>query len=310
MLVLTKNPQILINSHLEIISFNKQAKLLFKDLTAKKLLTNSFYLKAESKKTLISFLKTKSTGEISIKENKKIYLFQIVEEFSDSSILLKIDIFPNPLPLPTESLIQFISHELKSPLTTIKLFAEILSVKLKQSKQLDPKGIDHLKKIDSKVNMAVSQINDYADLNRLEQNILKLDYESFSLKTLISKLIKNPQISHLGLQSESIPNLKIFADQNRLIQAITNLINYISEKSEADSIHIWFEVNQSTLSLLISPEIKQTINAESLVVYTPAHPQINLLLSQKIASIFAGKIQYYQSQNKQVIAQIILPTTN
>ncbi|MCX9075012.1 MAG: PAS domain S-box protein [Candidatus Methanoperedens sp.] len=117
-----------------------------------------------------------------------------------------------------------ISHELLTPMTSIKGFTELLydegrmNDEQKKSLEIILRNSDRLIKL----------IKDLLDVAALEKKKFGLNFEPVSLNDIISKSVQYVQPMAIGKQINMIQNVaplsKIWGDEERLIQVMTNLI--------------------------------------------------------------------------------------
>lgn len=79
------------------------------------------------------------------------------------------------------------SHELKTPITTIKTYTQILEKRLKDSK--DTKNAYFLTNIDAQTNKLVTLINDFLDMSKIEAGKMVFAKKKFDLDKLIKKIV-------------------------------------------------------------------------------------------------------------------------
>ena len=121
-----------------------------------------------------------------------------------------------------------VSHDLKTPLTMIKAYAELI---------LDI-NIDDKEKCKSNLNIIIEEVNrlndlvnDILALTKVENDLDKLDISSFDLIKLIKRIVKQHNIYVIkdGYSIEFIHNnidkLMINADKKKIEQVIYNLLN-------------------------------------------------------------------------------------
>ncbi len=310
MLVPATHPLILINRRGLVLTWNKAAKKLIKNISTNNSIIKLYQFNTPEQQKLTAFFNDKSLDSISLKTKNQIVLYQKQDIFSDGTVLLKISLFPTEVDLPFEPFIQFVSHEFKSPLTTIKLFADLLSVNISKLNISDPKIFHHLSKIDSKIDFAVSQINDYADLVRLDQNILKMNYSSQPLKLLINQAVKEIENPQTTVKIDKLPPINVFVDASRFIQALINFVNYISQKSSSNTFKISCNTLPESISLLIYSGNTKILNHKKFISRPSLRPGISLILSQKLMDSFAARVEYLEFNHSQFIVKITLPTSN
>lgn len=122
-----------------------------------------------------------------------------------------------------DEFLSIVSHELKTPLTTIKAFTQILQLQLKDNKVI----YGYLEKMDSQIDRLTGLIKDTIDVSKIQAGKLELRKEEFDVDLLVDETINNLQIAnntHTIIKEGKI-DVKINADRNRIEQVLTNLIN-------------------------------------------------------------------------------------
>ena len=121
-----------------------------------------------------------------------------------------------------------VSHDLKTPLTMIKAYAElILDININDKEKCK----NNLTIIIEEVNRLNTLVNDILALTKVENDLDKLDISSFDLIKLIEKIVKQHNIYVIkdGYSIEFIHNnikeLMIDADKKKIEQVIYNLLN-------------------------------------------------------------------------------------
>ena len=121
-----------------------------------------------------------------------------------------------------------VSHDLKTPLTMIKAYAElILDININDKEKCK----NNLNTIIEEVNRLNTLVNDILALTKVENDLDKLDISSFDLIKLIEKIVKQHNIYVIkdGFSIEFIHNnikeLVIDADKKKIEQVIYNLLN-------------------------------------------------------------------------------------
>ena len=121
-----------------------------------------------------------------------------------------------------------VSHDLKTPLTMIKAYAElILDININDKE----KCISNLNIIIEEVNRLNDLVNDILALTKVENDLDKLNISDFDLIKLIEKIVKQHNIYVIkdGYSIEFIHNnikeLMVDADKKKIEQVIYNLLN-------------------------------------------------------------------------------------
>ena len=121
-----------------------------------------------------------------------------------------------------------VSHDLKTPLTMIKAYAElILDININDKE----KCVNNLNIIIEEVNRLNSLVNDILALTKVENELDKLDISEFDLIKLIERIVKQHNIYvikdgySIEFIHDNINKLLINADKKKIEQVIYNLLN-------------------------------------------------------------------------------------
>jgi signal transduction histidine kinase len=136
-----------------------------------------------------------------------------------------------------------ISHELRTPMTSIKGAMDYISAKVSKISRTDKDAgdlIDFLNVIKNNADRLIRMVNDTLDLERIESGVFDLHIEQVDLLALIKEVI----ISFQSIASErnitfkivASPKVTVNADEDRirqvLINLVSNAINYSPENAE------------------------------------------------------------------------------
>jgi PAS domain S-box-containing protein len=149
--------------------------------------------------------------------------------------------------------IKMANHELKTPVTTIKGYVQLL---LKtHGNSGDALLSKSLATIDRQVTKLTNLISDLLDVNKIDAGKLPLNNEVFRLKDLLRETIKDikaaTQTHEIIYNSNSDAN--VFADKDRISQVLLNLFtNAFKYSPKADKIII--EINNSDDNVAVSVE--------------------------------------------------------
>ncbi len=149
-----------------------------------------------------------------------------------------------------------VSHDLKTPLTMIKAYAEMVRDLTYKDKNKREKNLNVIIEETDRLN---NLVNDILDLSVIESNSLKLNEEEFNLTILIKNILKRYEIFKEKEKYEFIFNydneINIYADEHKIEQVIYNLINNaINYTGDDKKIYI----NQIENNKEIKIEIKDT----------------------------------------------------
>ncbi|MEN8907245.1 MAG: PAS domain S-box protein [Clostridiales bacterium] len=135
-------------------------------------------------------------------------------------------------------IVNTISHEIRTPLGSILGFSELM---LKRDLSKD-KMKSYLNTINKESIRLMDLINDFLDIQRLENGKLVFNMVEFYVKDIIENLLRIFETRKHKIFIDIKENVKIFADYNKILQILTNLVsNGIKYSPEAESIYIKVE---------------------------------------------------------------------
>ena len=130
------------------------------------------------------------------------------------------------------------SHELKTPLTSLKLYSQFLEKNLR--KQDDHSSADVALKMDDQINKLNNLINDLLDVTKIQNGKILLNNFDFNFDDLISEIVEEQQMSTKHkILVDANPIGMIYGDRHRISQVMSNLINNaIKYSPNSDKIRI------------------------------------------------------------------------
>ncbi len=190
---------------------------------------------------------TNDSTEISIVYPHKKYLecdaVSVILKGNEHALIVVIKDITNERELDNfrREFISNVSHELKTPLTSIHGYAETLL----DDEFSDIETAKHFLEIIENESARMSRlINDLLDLQKLEEGKVKFDITEIDLSKVVeyvSKIVK-PMTDSLSVELRTLcnGNVKIKGDFDRLVQAVLNLtdnaVKYTSQKENGPKI--------------------------------------------------------------------------
>lgn len=120
--------------------------------------------------------------------------------------------------------IGMVSHELKTPLTSLTALLQMLNLKLKNSEDQFVSGA--IAKSNIQVNKMRNMIKGFFDISRLESGKIHIEKQTFDLDQLIKEIIEEIKLtvtSHNIILTPCEP-LEVYADRDKIESVITNLL--------------------------------------------------------------------------------------
>ena len=135
-----------------------------------------------------------------------------------------------------------VSHDFKTPLTSIKIFAEML---LENEKRLSDKSKNHLEIIEGETDRLTRLINNVLDFSKIEKGVKEYSFREIHFNKIIKNVIELMQYTlkmkgfNLDTNLEVFDDL-IYGDADAITEAIENIIsNAIRFSSEKKEIQVF-----------------------------------------------------------------------
>ena len=219
-----------------------------------------------------------------------------------------------------DEFISTVSHELKTPLTSMKLYAGLL----REGKlgRLHKKQKDALSVIDKETDRLNALITDLLDLSRLESGKAKLDLSEFDLHHVVNdKLYLNMAKKKKIDVSLKVPkDFIITADRNKIKQVFINLFsNSVKFTPEKGKIKISAKMFETEWELCVSDTGKgiekhkipklfdKFYQAEDFMTRTQGGTGLGLAIVKHIVDLHKGRIRVESDIGKGTRISIMFP---
>jgi PAS domain S-box-containing protein len=144
------------------------------------------------------------------------------------------------------------SHELKTPVTSIKAYTQVLERILHKKGQNEE--VEMVRRMDVQINRLTSLIGDLLDVTKISSGKLQFNDAAFDFTEYVQGVVKDLQLTTLKhtLIGKFSPVGSVFGDKERIGQVIANLItNAIKYSPQADKIVISTELRESQVVLSV-----------------------------------------------------------
>jgi signal transduction histidine kinase len=175
--------------------------------------------------------------------------------------------------------ISFVSHELKTPMTSIKGYADLLSVGAVG--EVNQAQAEFLATIRSNVDRMATLVSDLADVSRIEAGRLRLDYGPVPVREVVDEVIRSSsrQVEEKKLElSVEIPATlpAVWGDRTRLVQILSNLLsNAVKYTDPGGQLAIRAEVVRRTTNGAVRGDSVRIVVADTGIGIRPEdHAQI------------------------------------
>ncbi len=128
-----------------------------------------------------------------------------------------------------EDFLKLVSHELKTPVTSIKGYIQLLLSVLPNNNGEAEKKLTikpYLNRIETQVERLIRLLSEMLDMSRIEQNELELKYEEFNLNRQVEEIGEYISYTNRDLQIElnHEDDCNVNADRGRIGQVIINFV--------------------------------------------------------------------------------------
>jgi PAS domain S-box-containing protein len=144
------------------------------------------------------------------------------------------------------------SHELKTPITSIKAYIQLL-LTIYSKKEHDEFLLKSLNTVNKQINKLTRLITDLLDVSKMESGRLSLNSEPFLLNDLLRETIEEVQQTASQHEIVYVPigPLVVYGDRDRIAQVVTNfLTNAIKYSPQSNRVDV--RVNKTDSEVLIS----------------------------------------------------------
>jgi signal transduction histidine kinase len=151
-----------------------------------------------------------------------------------------------------DAFVALASHELKTPVTSIKMFTYILLQRFE--KKNDKQSLQILSRLDKQIDRQTNLVSDLLEISRIRTGKLDYHIEKFLFDELITETIENLQTINKShkLILEGHVNQKILADRNRIGQVLINLItNAVKYSPRTHKVVIRITKNKHTVEVSV-----------------------------------------------------------
>lgn len=221
-----------------------------------------------------------------------------------------------------EQLISTVSHDIKTPLSTIIGYAELLG-----GSELNSRQSHYTDTIRGSSEYISKLVQDLLDFTQIEAGKITIEAIPFSVNSIITEVAKSIQsvyhnkVIDLIIETEKKLDKKIIGDPFRLRQILTNIIGNAYKFTESGNIHILTKTDNINKLMIISIEdsgigIKEENQKVIFEEFTQADKNIEkkyggtglgLTISKKMTEILGGRLTLQSKFGKGSTFNIQLP---
>ncbi len=151
-----------------------------------------------------------------------------------------------------DEFISMASHELKTPVTSLKVFTQVTQTLI--AKNDLKKAESFLVKMDDQINKLTRLISELLNLSRIQSGKLELNMENFEIDTLVEDIVESLNATTLThkIILKGKARSKIYADRDRIGQILINLItNAVKYSPRADKVLVSVTKQEKSIKIAI-----------------------------------------------------------
>ncbi|MBI4033896.1 MASE1 domain-containing protein, partial [Candidatus Saccharibacteria bacterium] len=150
-----------------------------------------------------------------------------------------------------DEFISVASHELKTPITSIKTFVQTLQVLFERKG--DKQSSAHMNRVNRQVDRLNRLVVKLLDLTRLQEGRFTLQEERFSIGSIIREAIDEvSEVTHHKIQITGNTKAVLVADRDRIGRVFTNLLTNAAKYSpDADKIQVSVRKSRGHLTVSV-----------------------------------------------------------
>jgi PAS domain S-box-containing protein len=221
-----------------------------------------------------------------------------------------------------DEFISMASHELKTPVTTLKVFTQILQKKTENAGESITAA--YLSKMDAQITRLTDLINDLLDLSKIQTGKLTFKYSDFKIDSLVGEIVEQlqPTTDTHAINVIGRVGRLVHGDRDRIGQVLINLLtNAIKYSPKADKVNIYLSerggnviIDVEDFGIGISEEQQSRIferfyQASEGSRTTFPGLGIGLYISDQIMKRHGGKITVLSEKGKRTVFRVLLPVT-
>lgn len=212
------------------------------------------------------------------------------------------------------------SHELKTPITSLKAFAQLLQRRLEKEGMSEV--VPYLARMETQLNTLTKLVNDLLDVSKIQAGRLDYAQETVDLDALVHEvveLLQQTTTTHT-IRLSGASQAHIIGDRDRLSQVFTNLLtNAIKYSPQAQHVDVQIVPSAETVTVSVRDYgvgIPRTHQSKIFERFYRAQDSRNktfpglgmgLYISQQIVELHGGKLEVASEEGKGATFSVTLP---
>lgn len=229
----------------------------------------------------------------------------------------------NELEANKDAFINMASHELKTPITSLKIFIQVVLKKLENKNIAEARR--YINKIDTQTNKIVQLISDLLDLSRVQTGKMSYEKGEFNIDAIIDEAVEEVQGTTKQHSIKAMGEIKelIYGDRYRIYQVLINLLtNAVKYSPNGGQIIVTSDKKKDMLLISVSDEgigidkkfqnkiFDRLYQVTDQVEKTYPGLGIGLFITQEIIHHYGGQIWVTSTKNKGSTFYFTIPLNN
>ncbi len=151
--------------------------------------------------------------------------------------------------------IGMVSHELKTPLTSLSVILQVLNTKLKNDEdKFIPAALD---KAGAQVKKMIGMINGFLNVSRLESGKIQIDKRTFNLRDLVEEVVREIELTVSGhpIHFQLPEAINVDADYEKIGSVINNLVsNAVKYSAKGKKINVDCKMMHNKVQVSVKDE--------------------------------------------------------
>jgi signal transduction histidine kinase len=275
--------------------------------------------------TLIVLFLYLSFYEILESINKKFKSIKSSQDKEDKILKNDTNISSNSASLDTTDFVSITAHEIKTPVSVIKGYTDLLLSDKDISKGVSSEAKEYIKRIESSSSQIFSLVENLLNITKIENGQMSLNFEKFDINDLIEEVLDNMEneasLKKIKISFSANKDLpQVIADRMKIEEVLNNFlsnaINYTPEKGEvnisaiSDEKFVTVFVKDTGIGISYNDQKKifsKFYRGDAVNVKKVGGNGLGLYISSKIIDMHKGKISVESEENNGSTFSFSLP---
>lgn len=214
--------------------------------------------------------------------------------------------------------ISMASHELRTPITTISGYTDLIRKKIEKGTPIEPKWVQSMYRENKRL---IYLVNELLEINQIKTGKLSYDFKECNVTAIVRTAMSNFKIQYPHRKIELTNNVvdgegKIIGDKEKILQVLENtLMNAVKFSGDNEPIHILLEPKGKIVSIVIKDRGKGIKKSKLDKIFQKYYKDeankegmgLGLFLVKEIMDKHKGAIKVKSKENKGTTIQLLFP---